>query len=163
MSINAIEENINMPEVLYEKEMLDWYDNLYCKDEKTKSQVKFLAELFQKNKAKNILDVSCGTGRHAIELSKIGFDVTGIDKETTMIRFAKNKAQKCGAKAEFIVQDMQEINLEEKFDAAIMMYGSLAYLSSNESVIKCLRSIRNNLKTDILSHLLLLALKSHFV
>ncbi len=137
-----------MPEILYTKEMIEWYDSLYCRSENTKAQIKFLKNLFKKNKVKKIIDVPCGTGRHAIELSKIGFSITGIDKGKTMVKYAKNKAEKCGVKVKFIVQDMQKIKLKEKFDAAIIMYGSLAYLTSNESILKCLLSIKNNLKKN---------------
>ena len=137
-----------MAESLYAKKMLEWYDNFYCKSEQTNLQVKFLAKLFKKYKARKILDVSCGTGRHAIALASQNFHVTGIDKKKAMIDYAKNKAIKHGKKIRFIVQDMKNMNLKEKFDAAFTMYGSLAYMKSNEDAIKALKSIASNLKQN---------------
>ncbi|MBI4163076.1 MAG: class I SAM-dependent methyltransferase, partial [Candidatus Aenigmarchaeota archaeon] len=137
-----------MPEVLYTKGMLDWYDKLYCSDENTPEQMKFLTKIFKKKKVKKILDISCGTGRHSIGLAKAGYNVTGVDKEKSVIDYAKNKAKESGVHAKFMVQSMESLRLKEKFDAAIMMYGSLAYLTSNENILKCLFSVKKLLKPD---------------
>jgi len=39
-----------------------------------------------------ILDVGCGTGRHSIQLAKLGGKVTGLDFSTGMLRQARSKA-----------------------------------------------------------------------
>lgn len=44
---------------------------------------------FRKHKVKKILDLGCGTGRHIIYLSKLGFDVYGIDIAEEGIRIAR--------------------------------------------------------------------------
>ena len=38
----------------------------------------FIENELNSDKSLKILDVGCGTGRHAIELSKRGYDVTGM-------------------------------------------------------------------------------------
>src|SRR3989344_3411857 len=104
-----------MSESLYKKEMIGWYDKLYCKSEKTKEQIKFLTRIFKKNKCKKILDVSCGTGRHSIELAKKGFSVTGLDIEKGMIKYAKEKSSSA-KNVKFIIGDMRNFNLRKEFD-----------------------------------------------
>ncbi len=50
-----------------------------------------------------LLDVGCGTGRHAVELAKAGAEVTGVDFSTGMLDKARSKP---GAEAvRFIHQD----------------------------------------------------------
>ncbi len=45
----------------------------------TLQEVSFIEKEIRKNKRVRILDVGCGTGRHAIELARRGYDVTGMD------------------------------------------------------------------------------------
>ena len=66
-------------ETLYSKEMAEWYDEMYCDEETTQKQIKFLNKIFKKHNIKSVLDIACGTGRHALELKKLGYDVAGLD------------------------------------------------------------------------------------
>ena len=136
-----------MSEPLYKKNMLEWYEKLYCKSEKTKEQIKFLEKIFKKNECKKILDVPCGTGRHSIELAKKGFRVTGLDVEKCMIGYAKKKSKKI-RNVKFMLGDMRNFKLGEKFDAAIIMYGSFAYMTSNKDALSCLHTIKKHLRKN---------------
>ncbi|MEM0481171.1 MAG: class I SAM-dependent methyltransferase [Candidatus Aenigmatarchaeota archaeon] len=89
---------------------------------------------FAERKVKKILDLACGTGSHAIELAKRGYDVVGIDINKDMLNLAKQKAK--NLKIRFFKADISNFNLKEKFDAAICMNDSINYLTSNEKLIK---------------------------
>lgn len=47
------------------------------------------AKLLRKIKAKNVLDLGCGTGRNTIALARMGFKVYGIDIVPKAVRMAK--------------------------------------------------------------------------
>ncbi len=49
------------------------------------------------------LDIGCGTGRNAIPLAKLGFDVVGIDIAPTAIEMAERNAEKAGVDIELLV------------------------------------------------------------
>jgi 2-polyprenyl-3-methyl-5-hydroxy-6-metoxy-1,4-benzoquinol methylase len=45
----------------------------------------FIEREISANQQTRILDIGCGTGRHAIELAKHGYQVIGIDLSIAMI------------------------------------------------------------------------------
>ena len=57
------------------------YEKLYVnRDEKEARQlVNLLEQTLTLNKCSEILDLGCGRGRHAINLARKGYRVTGID------------------------------------------------------------------------------------
>ncbi len=133
-------------ETLYSTDMAEWYNLMYCDEEKTQKQLKFLHKIFKKNKVRSVLDIACGTGRHTIGLKKLDYDTMGIDLEPAMLAQAKKNAQSEGLEINFKRQDMRSIKLDKKFDAAIIFYTAFAYLDSNDDVIKALQSIHKHLK-----------------
>lgn len=63
---------------------------------------------------KKILDVGCGTGRHAIRMAEAGAEVTGIDFSDKMLEVARKKAE--GIQIRFVHADLRSIPLDEVFD-----------------------------------------------
>jgi SAM-dependent methyltransferase len=64
-----------------------------------------------------VLDVSCGTGEHALFFASHGLDVVGIDASAIAIERAADKARSRGLAARFIELDVQELaDLNETFD-----------------------------------------------
>lgn len=68
-------------------------------------------------KEKEVLDFGCGTGRHAIILSKKGAKVTAIDISSEMIKEAKKKTKKL--QINFINIDLLKYSSVKKFDLII--------------------------------------------
>lgn len=63
------------------------------------------------------LEIGCGEGWHAIYLSSMGFDVTGIDFSKNAIKYAKRSARERKVTCKFIVKGWKELdNLGGKFD-----------------------------------------------
>jgi len=63
------------------------------------SDMNRIAEFFRHNDVKQVLDVGCGTGRHLVHLSKLGFRVWGFDVSSTALALAKEwlNEEKCNA------------------------------------------------------------------
>jgi SAM-dependent methyltransferase len=74
--------------------------------------------------AGHILDLCCGTGQLAADLTSRGFRVTGVDGSSEMLRFARENAPE----AEFVLSDARSFELPPTFDGAVSQFGSLNHV-----------------------------------
>lgn len=65
-----------------------------------------------------VLDIGCGTGRHAVELARRGMRVTGLDLSPQMLALARQRAEAAGVEVRWLEADATQFNLPAKFDAA---------------------------------------------
>ena len=73
-----------------------------------------------------ILDLCCGTGQLAAELSRQGYRTTGLDASEGMIEIARKNAPD----ADFVVQDARGIALPRRFSAVFSTFDSLNHVMS---------------------------------
>jgi SAM-dependent methyltransferase len=67
-----------------------------------------------------VIDVGCGTGENALELSGRGLPVLGIDAAPRAVESARAKATERGLPAEFLVADALSLgSLDRRFDTAL--------------------------------------------
>lgn len=99
-----------------------------------------------------LLDVGCGTGGHAIEMSNRGYKVTGIDLSQSMldVAAAKSKSKTMIDQPRWVCGDLRTFETGQQYDAAIMMFAVIGYLTTNAEVIEGLRNIRRHLKLGAL-------------
>lgn len=90
-----------------------------------------------------ILDIGCSAGLHAMEFSKRGFYVTGVDIEPSAIGLARTRA-KGNKKVKFLVKDIErdELPCNEKFDFIYSIGNVLSHVEK-ERIFEVLRKIRN--------------------
>lgn len=100
----------------------------------TDQEVRFITDVLQLKSGASILDLYCGYGRHAIELAKQGFDVTGIDATQDFLDIAIQKAQEEAAiNVRFFQQDMRDLNYDQQFAAVINMFAAFGYFTDDEN------------------------------
>jgi SAM-dependent methyltransferase len=116
----------------------DAYDWLYGdKDYQAECDtVERIIERYGRVPTASILDLGCGTGGHAIQLARRGYRVTGIDRSEEMLRHARAKggARSEGGHLEFLAGDIRDFDLEERFDAALMMFAVAGYLHEDRDL-----------------------------
>lgn len=107
----------------------------------TSGECDFIEEEAQYNRAVKILDIGCGTGRHSIELTKRGYDVTGIDLSPAQLDRARQKAGKAGLDISFLNMDAGKMPFTEEFDLAVMLCeGGFPLMETDEKnfdILKC--------------------------
>jgi len=109
----------------------------------------FLEKEINFDKSLKILDVGCGTGRHAIELTKRGYNVTGIDLSESQLKRAREKAQVNNLSIDFQCQDARNLPFDSEFDVAIMLCeGGFSLMETDEMNFEILKSVTKSLKPD---------------
>jgi SAM-dependent methyltransferase len=125
-----------------------WYEQ---KD--YEAECDLIEEVFRRHsdrEVRSILDLGCGTGGHALPLARRGYAVTGIDRSEAMLTIAGQKVQgevwgDGTQPPTFVRAEMQDLDLGQRFDAAIMMFAVLGYQASNEGLAKALASVYRHL------------------
>ena len=108
-----------------------WYQTLFanyarqydeeCYTQGTLGEVDFIEQELEHDRAKTILDIGYGTGRHSIELAKRGYQVTGVDLSEGQLARAREKAAAAGVSVDFRQCDARELDFVDAFDLAIMI------------------------------------------
>lgn len=93
-----------------------------------------------------ILDIACGEGAFAVAMAKRGFRVTGIDRSPQMLQFAKERAKRENAKAEFLLQDMRSLLFDDRFDLVTCWFDSLNYILELEGIQKTFAGVYRALR-----------------
>jgi SAM-dependent methyltransferase len=88
----------------------------------------------------HILDLACGTGTLIAALLKRGHVCFGFDLSPEMIEIAKDKV-KGYTDIDFEIQDIQNLQLEKRFDLVTCTFDSLNYLTDLASVRKLFLSV----------------------
>ena len=87
----------------------------------TVGECDFIEKEIGRGHGARILDIGCGTGRHAIELAKRGYAVVGIDLSESLLKKAEEKALARGLGIDFQRIDARSLPFASEFDLAIML------------------------------------------
>ena len=139
--------------------MNQWYETLfenygkkYDRESFTQGTIgecDFLEKEFVQNKSVKILDVGCGTGRHAIELTRRGYNITGVDLSESQLERAREKAMAEGLEIDFQKQDARDLSFEREFDLAIMLCeGGFPLMETDEMNFEILKNVAESLKAS---------------
>jgi SAM-dependent methyltransferase len=95
--------------------------------ERTPVEVDQLEALLQLRPPLRILDLPCGQGRHAIELARRGYHVTGVDLSAFMLEVARGRSKEAGVKVRWLEGDMRTGIPAERFDLVLNLFTSFGY------------------------------------
>jgi SAM-dependent methyltransferase len=133
------------------REYAQCYDLIY-KDKEYRREAEFAASLLARVLGKppsetRVLDLACGTGRHAQELVRMGFHVEGADMSADMVSVARERSADLGLAISFHNESFQTCNrLEGEFDGVIAMFAAIDYLTQHADFAQSLRNIRGLLR-----------------
>lgn len=126
-----------------------YYDLLYS-DKDYSSEVSYIDSLIKSSKAnsKSLLDMGCGTGKHASLLCDKGYIVHGIDLSEDMLKIAKTRISGKEDKLSFSHSNIQELSLNKKFDVVVSLFHVMSYQNSNDELIKAFEVAKNHLNDE---------------
>lgn len=118
----------------------DWYETAFdaasadmAWTDRTTAEVDRALKILKPRGDERVLDLACGSGRHAIELRSRGFSVVGADISPELIEIARGEAAAADLDVEFVLADIRELAFEEEFDLVLNLNdGAIGYLESDE-------------------------------
>jgi len=115
----------------------------------TVGECDFIEKEINFDKSLKILDVGCGTGRHAIELTKRGYQITGVDLSESQLQRAREKAEAENLSIDFQWQDARNLPFDKEFDVAIMLCeGGFPLMETDEMNYEILKNVTKALKSQ---------------
>jgi SAM-dependent methyltransferase len=102
-------------------------------DAQIATEVSFIEESLGLAKGAVVLDMACGTGRHAIEMTRRGYQVVGFDLSLAMLARAADEAQERDQKLNFVQGDMREMTFEETFDGVYAWNTSFGFFEEEKN------------------------------
>jgi SAM-dependent methyltransferase len=81
-----------------------------------------------------VLDVGCGSGWTSLFLTESGYRVTGVDLVPANIDVCRSRARRWGIEVDFRVADVEELDVGEDYDAALV-YDALHHSSRPDAVV----------------------------
>ncbi len=124
------------------------YDIIYSKKDYRKECL-YLDRIFHRYAGilvKDILDVACGTGNHAINLAGIGYRIFCQDISRRMLKEANRKCSQLKNVKMLGCFPMQKFSHPQKFDACVAMFSSVDYLLKISQLKKAFKNIFSCLK-----------------
>jgi len=97
--------------------------------ERTPVEIDQLERFLQLRPPLRILDLPCGQGRHAIELARRGYDLTGMDLSPYLLEVAKERAIEAGVRVRWLLGDMRRAIKGDAFDLVLNLFTSFGYFA----------------------------------
>ena len=113
----------------------------------TQGEVDFIEQEIGHDRAKTILDVGCGTGRHALELCRRGYQVVGLDLSGSLLARGREVAQAENLDVAFIAGDARTLDFEAQFDVALSICeGAFSLVETDEMDLLILENVARALQ-----------------
>jgi SAM-dependent methyltransferase len=97
--------------------------------ERTPVEIDQLESFLQLRPPLRILDLPCGQGRHAIELARRGYNVTGMDLSPYLLEVARSRANEAGLNVRWLLGDMRHALEGETFGLILNLFTSFGYFA----------------------------------
>jgi SAM-dependent methyltransferase len=118
----------------------DWYASAFKPEmsdmtwaEHTGREVDRLTKMLKPRGDERVLDMACGNGRHALELTRRGFEVVGVELSEPLLEVARADAEEAGLEVTYLQADLRELSFEDEFDLVLNLNdGAIGYLETEE-------------------------------
>ncbi len=119
------------------------YDKMINWEKRLEREGPFFRKIFQDTGAKRVLDLACGTGRHAVMFAQWGLEVTAMDISGPMVEQTRAAADQAGVKVEALQGGFLDFRqkVQGKYDVILILGNSLPHLLTREEIAKCLADV----------------------
>ncbi len=96
----------------------------------------------------SVLDIACGAGRHALELARLGYIVTGNDLSPYLLEEARTAALKSHLPLKLSCCDMRLIAANDRYDLVVQLFTSFGYFDLQDDDQLVIKNAYGLLKHD---------------
>ena len=126
------------------------YYNLFYKDKDYAGEAEYVHGLIRQHRpgARSLLDLGCGTGRHAMLLAEKGYEVVGVDRSEEMLTVANAhlaSLEPHPASPLFHHGDIRTVRLNRTFDTVVSLFHVISYQNTNADLQAAFATVRKHL------------------
>src|SRR5262249_26297498 len=124
------------------------YYDLFYVDKDYAAEAAFVRDIIQRHKpsARSILDLGCGSARHAVEFARTGLTVTGVERSGDMIAHAKDRIGRLSpdlrSQLRLVEGDAPNYTPTTSYDAVVSLFHVVSYQTSNDALAGIFRCAR---------------------
>jgi len=121
-----------------------WWEELFTDDfgrgilppnaSQVRREADFIEDSLAVAKGGVVLDLACGSGAHAVELSTRGYGLVGFDLSLPQLAVAGELAQDRGQKINFLQGDMRDMSFVDLFDGIYCWNTSFGYFEEERNL-----------------------------
>jgi len=122
-----------------------YYDLLY-QDKDYVAEAIYISHLIRRfsPSARTLLELGCGTCKHAVLLRNHNWEVTGVERSEAMIALANDRNRDL----DIVGGDARTVRLQRKFDAVAALFHVFSYQVADQDVLAVLRTAAVHLDKD---------------
>ena len=126
------------------------YYDLLNQEKDYNRETEYICNLIRRHdsSARDILDLGCGSGTHAVCLAQKGYHVAGVDRSREQLRLAKEKTRinaSLESSPEFYCDDIRNLRLGRNFDAVVSLFHVMSYQTENADLLSAFQTARAHL------------------
>lgn len=136
---------------VFGRDYSSYYDLFYA-DKDYAAEAAFVRMVIERHKpgAHSLVEFGCGSARHAVELVRAGFSVTGIDRSAEMIARGRERLEQLPPilRDQLILQqgDATAYKPAATYDAVIALFHVVSYQTANDALNAIFSSARSALE-----------------
>jgi len=127
---------------------VSYYDLFYA-DKDYGAEAAFTVDVIKRHRpmATSLLELGCGSARHAVEFAQSGFSVAGIDRSADMIARGRERIARLPAdlrdRIALIQGDATNYRADAVHDAVISLFHVMSYQTTNDALHRTFRTARS--------------------
>jgi SAM-dependent methyltransferase len=138
---------------VFSEKYASYYDLFYAEKDYA-AETAFVRGVIERHrpKARSLLELGCGSARHAVEFARAGLSVTGVDRSAEMIARAHDRIGELSGdqrgQIKLLQGDAAEYQSTSVYDAVVSLFHVVSYQTTNNALNGIFRSARSAVAVD---------------